>query len=60
MGAVEDAGDHALLRIGADDIHWLAGYLIGLGVPFEVIAPASLRADVMALAERIAEAHRGP
>ena len=60
VGAVEDAGDHALLRIGADDIHWLAGYLIGLGVPFEVIAPASLRADVMALAERIAEAHRGP
>jgi predicted DNA-binding transcriptional regulator YafY len=42
VAVVEEAGDHVLLKIGADEMHWVAGYLIGLGFPFEVLHPPEL------------------
>ncbi|HUB71428.1 MAG TPA: YafY family protein [Acidimicrobiales bacterium] len=50
-------GYGTLLRIGADNIAWLAGYLVGLAFPFEVLRPAEIRLQVKQLAERVARAH---
>ena len=60
VGVVEPDGEGALLRIGADDAEWLAGYLIGLAVPFEVLRPADLRDQVRKIAERVTHAHSAP
>jgi len=57
VGTVEPIGDGALVRIGADDVDWLAGYLIGLALPFEILSPVVLRDQVRELAERILRAH---
>jgi predicted DNA-binding transcriptional regulator YafY len=57
VGTVEPSGNGALVRIGADDVDWLAGYLIGLALPFEILSPAVLRDQVRDLAERILRAH---
>ena len=57
LGTVERSGEGALLRIGADDVDWLAGYIIGLALPFEIRSPALLRDHVRDLAERIVRAH---
>ena len=47
----------ATLEVGVDDAVWLTGYLIGLGLPFEVEGPPELRAGVVAISERVARAH---
>jgi predicted DNA-binding transcriptional regulator YafY len=60
VGLVEAADEGSLLKIGADDIDWLAGYLVGLGLPFAVVQPGELREQMRALAERIALKHRPP
>ncbi|HTV11871.1 MAG TPA: YafY family protein [Acidimicrobiales bacterium] len=57
VGTVEQDGDGSLVRIGTDEIGWLAGYLIGLGLPFEVLRPPVLRDQLRELAERVAQAH---
>lgn len=59
VGIVEAGGAGAVLKIGADDPTWLASYLIGLDIPFEVLGPPELRAELCSLAERVALAH-GP
>jgi predicted DNA-binding transcriptional regulator YafY len=46
-----------LLELGIDDFEWLAGYLIGLGLDFEVREPAPLRAYMATLGARLSEAH---
>jgi predicted DNA-binding transcriptional regulator YafY len=46
-----------LLELGIDDFEWLAGYLIGLGLDFEVREPAALRAYMATLGARLSEAH---
>jgi predicted DNA-binding transcriptional regulator YafY len=57
VGAVEDGAAGAVLRIGADQAEWLTGYLIGLGLAFEVVSPPELRQEVLAIAERAAASH---
>jgi predicted DNA-binding transcriptional regulator YafY len=57
VGVVEPHGDGCLLKVGTDDIDWLAGYLIGLGLPFEIVEPLGLRQEVRELAERILRDH---
>ncbi len=47
-----------VLRIGADDLDWIARYLVRLGFGFEVIAPDALRDAVRHLGERLVEASR--
>jgi predicted DNA-binding transcriptional regulator YafY len=46
-----------LLELGIDDFEWLAGYLIGLGLDFEVREPAPLRAYMATLGARLSAAH---
>jgi len=57
VGMVEPSGDGCLLLIGADDAVWLASYLIGLELPFEVLRPAELREELRQMAARIAQSH---
>jgi predicted DNA-binding transcriptional regulator YafY len=57
VGAVEASGDEAVLKIGTDRAEWLTGYLIGLGLPFEVISPEELREGALAIARRTLSAH---
>jgi predicted DNA-binding transcriptional regulator YafY len=57
VGAVEEGAAGAVLRIGADQAEWLTGYLIGLGLAFEVVSPPELRQEVLAIAERAAASH---
>ncbi len=57
VASVEDAGDHAVLRIGADELHWVAGYLIGLGFPFEVLSPPELRLWLCTLGRGLISTH---
>ena len=50
-------GDHTRVEMGVDDFDWLAGYLIGLGLEFEVIEPVELRDHMSALADRLQRSH---
>jgi predicted DNA-binding transcriptional regulator YafY len=57
-GVSERHGDDTRVEMGVDDFDWLAGYLIGLGLEFEVIEPVELRDHMAALAERLHATHR--
>ena len=60
VGAVEATASGPLLRIGTDEAEWLTGYLIGLGLPFEVLSPHELREGVLAIAQRTVVSHARP
>jgi predicted DNA-binding transcriptional regulator YafY len=47
-----------LLRVGADDLDWIARYLVRLGFPFEVVAPDELRDALRRLGESLVEQSR--
>jgi len=57
VGVVEAEGSFSKVELGIDDFDWLAGYMIGLGVEFEVIEPVELRQHISAVAERLRKAH---
>jgi hypothetical protein len=58
VGVLSEAGAATtLLELGIDDFEWLAGYLIGLGLEFEVREPVALRAYMATLGVRLSEAH---
>lgn len=57
LGLVEPYGESSLLRLGADEIEWLASYVLGLGLPFEVLEPPMLRSEMRELAERVTRSH---
>jgi predicted DNA-binding transcriptional regulator YafY len=57
VATVEDAGDHVVLRVGADEMHWAAGYLVGLGFPFVVLHPPELALWLSALGHRLIRVH---
>jgi predicted DNA-binding transcriptional regulator YafY len=59
VGVLSAEGADTLLELGIDGFEWLAGYLIGLGLEFEVRQPAPLRAYMAALGVRLTEAHGG-
>jgi predicted DNA-binding transcriptional regulator YafY len=48
---------NTLLEFGIDNFAWSAGYLIGLGLEFEVRQPAALRAYMVTLGAHLSEAH---
>ena len=54
---LEREGDHTKLELGMDDFDWLASYLIGLGLEFEVIEPAEMRAQMALLGKRLQATH---
>jgi predicted DNA-binding transcriptional regulator YafY len=59
-GVVDSAGDgSSIVELGADNFDWLAGYLVGLGITFEVLEPVEFRARMAELGRRVAKAH-GP
>lgn len=58
VGIVEPDGDGCRVELGFDDVDWVAGYLVGLGVDFEVVEPVGLRRHVLAVAERLVRSHR--
>ncbi|MGO9584018.1 MAG: helix-turn-helix transcriptional regulator [Acidimicrobiales bacterium] len=59
-GVIERDDDHTKVSLGFDDLDWAAGYLVGLGLDFEVIEPEELREHMSALGERLRRVHRGP
>jgi predicted DNA-binding transcriptional regulator YafY len=52
-GVLEPARGGTMLRIGADDLRWLARYLASLPCDFKVIEPEELKEAVRDLAARI-------
>ncbi|MFA9431016.1 helix-turn-helix transcriptional regulator [Egicoccus sp. AB-alg2] len=52
-GLLEADGDTTLLRTGANDAAWLAGYLAGLPCRVEVLEPDQVRAAFRAHVERL-------
>jgi predicted DNA-binding transcriptional regulator YafY len=58
MGALESLGpDSTQLIIGADDVHWLARYLLSLPWDFEVDTPAELSEELTVIGRRLVAAH---
>jgi predicted DNA-binding transcriptional regulator YafY len=54
VGVLERKGrNRTLLRTGADEIGWIAGYLAGLDCRFEVLEPDELKEAVKELGERM-------
>ena len=62
VGVVDDdpGGGPASSRLtwGADDLDAMAGHLVMLGLPFEVLDPPELRRHVLEVGRRLARAHR--
>lgn len=58
VGVVEPHPDGALLTVGGDDLAAMAGHLVALGVPVEVLEPPDLRAHLREVGARLVAAHR--
>jgi predicted DNA-binding transcriptional regulator YafY len=54
---VEQDGPYSRVELGADHFDWLAGYLVRLGIPFEVLEPPSLRTYLADLGAQLQERH---
>jgi len=52
-----DNADHTLVDIGGDD-EWVARFVAGLGLSYEVVQPASLKDELRRLGRRLIEANR--
>jgi predicted DNA-binding transcriptional regulator YafY len=59
VGVTTADGERATVELGVDEFDWLAGYLIGLGVEFEVLEPPALRQHFSALGRRLRHRHVG-
>ena len=57
VGLVDERPDGTILTTGADDLDYLAGHLVGLGLPFEVLDPPELRDHLAALGTSMVERH---
>ena len=57
VGVVEDHPEGSLLVVGADDLAFLAGHLIGLDLPFEALAPPELRVLLRRIGGLLVDAH---
>ena len=56
IGKLEAEGkERSRLVIGADDMEWLARYLVSLSVPFDVVSPDGLKAELAALGKGLTE-----
>lgn len=58
VGIVDAHPDGALLTVGGEDLPSLAGHLVALGVPIEVLEPAELRTHLRDVGARLTAAHR--
>jgi predicted DNA-binding transcriptional regulator YafY len=57
VGVLTAMGERTKLELGFDDPDWVAGYLIGLGHPFEIAEPDALRSHVARLGDRLTATH---
>jgi predicted DNA-binding transcriptional regulator YafY len=58
IGALESLGpDSTQLVIGADDLGWLARYLLGFPWDFEVDSPVELSEELTRIGQRLVAAH---
>ena len=53
----EERSDRSRLLIGADEMGWLASFLVSLAVPFDVVSPDDLKAELVALGKELIERH---
>lgn len=58
VGSITDDGTAAVLRTGADHLPSLAGHLVALEIPFEVLEPPELRDYLRRLGQTLARRHR--
>jgi predicted DNA-binding transcriptional regulator YafY len=59
-GTLRAVADGTLLRFGADDLDWAAGYLAHLECDFVVVNPPELRAALSRMAKRLQASARRP
>ncbi len=60
VGVIEPIGpDECRLEIGADDLGWLARYLISMPMGFKVEEPPELAAEVVTIGEKLVAEHGG-
>jgi predicted DNA-binding transcriptional regulator YafY len=57
VGSLEEMGGATLLRFGADELDWMARYLVALPFDAEVLDPPELRAAMRALGQRVQRIH---
>jgi hypothetical protein len=58
VGVVTPLGPgESSVELGADTLDWAAGYLVGLGVPFEVERPSELRTHLAELGRHLTRNH---
>ncbi len=57
VGVVEAAGEGSVLTIGADEVAWLARFLLNLPFPLEVESPPELRQELARIGRDIAETY---
>lgn len=60
VGALEPFEGGTVLRVGADDVDWLARFVAGLPCDTEVRSPPELRAALRRLGQRLAVLHKEP
>jgi len=60
VGSVDEVDGATLLRIGANDLDWLALYIAGLPFEAEVLSPPQLRAALRRLGRRLLDNNRRP
>lgn len=58
VGVIAEHPRGALLTVGADDLRFLAGHLVGLDLPFEALEPPELRDVLRRAGARLTSAHR--
>jgi predicted DNA-binding transcriptional regulator YafY len=58
IGSIEAEGGATLLRLGSNDLDWIARYVAGLPFEARVRSPPELRQALRALARRLQRAHR--
>ncbi|MCU1485545.1 MAG: YafY family transcriptional regulator [Actinomycetia bacterium] len=58
VGTLEAVEGGTIVRMGANDLDWIARYLAGLEHDFEVLRPSELKAELRALGRRLQRAHR--
>jgi predicted DNA-binding transcriptional regulator YafY len=56
-GLVEEGPDGVILVTGADSLDYIAGHLMFLGLPFEVLEPAALRDHVRHVGQQMVSRH---
>jgi len=60
VAVLRDADGRTRVDLGFDDFAWVIGYLIGLGMDFEILDPPELRRRVAVLATQLRRVHKSP